>query len=383
MRIALLIERFDPGGGGLEQWAAALARALLTRGHQVTVLAFRGARVPVMPGLRVEWLPWHPSRLARARTVEAAAASGPFDVTHDLGIAVNADLLHPQSGSRLANERRERATRGRLGRCLAALDPKRRHWLAELREFERRRYRPDSPSRIVAVSRLVAHDLHWWHGVAGERMSLIPNGIDTARFTPLDPARRAQRRRQAGWDGQIHFLFAAHNPGLKGLPTLLRAFGQVAHTRSDVRLTVLGCEPDRAIHRAVRRSGLHEIVRFPGRVGDPLAAFQMADAFVLPTWHDACSLTVLEACGCGVPVITTRANGAAERLSDGVEGRILADAGDVAALTRALAELCDPFARARMAAAAATAGARNGFDQNVEALERLYHEVGRNRAGRA
>ena len=86
---------------------------------------------------------------------------------------------------------------------------------------------------------------------------------------------------------------------------------------------------------------------------------------------------MLEACACGLPVITTRANGAAEQLTDGREGRILPAAGDVAALAAALVELSSPEIRARMAAAALAATARNTFALNVETLEKLYTDVRR------
>ena len=43
-------------------------------------------------------------------------------------------------------------------------------------------------------------------------------------------------------------------------------------------------------------------------------AYFAADFLVHPTFYDPCSLVVLEALACGLPVITTRANGASELL---------------------------------------------------------------------
>ena len=42
-----------------------------------------------------------------------------------------------------------------------------------------------------------------------------------------------------------------------------------------------------------------------------------------PTYYDPCSLVVLEALACGLPVITTAQNGASELLTDGVDGYVL------------------------------------------------------------
>jgi UDP-glucose:(heptosyl)LPS alpha-1,3-glucosyltransferase len=375
MKVALLLERFDRDGGGLEQWAWRLAHALADRGHSIAVLAFHAAATPASQKIALRLLPWHPSRIERARVADAAIVGTRFEVSHDLGIATAADLLHPQSGGRLANERREQDAWSTTRRLLMAIDPRRRRWLAEVRQFEELRYRRNRTSLVVAVSRMVAEDLRAWHGVPPERIRLIPNGINTVRYHPPAVQERERWRRHFGFEGRTVFLFAAQNPRLKGLATLLEAFATARVGRPDLRLAAIGKAPDRDTLRAIHRLALVDAVVFAGRVPDPSPYYAAADAFVLPSWHDACSLTVLEACACGLPVITTRANGAAERLIDGREGRILPIPGDPAALAAALVELSSPEIRARMAAAAIACTARNTFARNVEALEKLYAEV--------
>lgn len=374
MKIALLIERFEQYGGGLEQWAWGLARALSDRGHTVTVVAFHApAAAPSFVTLHL--LPWHPSRLARARTADAMLAALDVDVAHDLGIGCSAQILHPQSGSRLANERREFLARSGLRRLGAWMSPRRRRWLRELRDFEELRYAPPADSLVIAVSRMVADDLHAWHGVTTERIRLVPNGIDTGRFVPAEPVLRGRWRREFNVSDRTVFLFSAHNPRLKGLLPLLQAFARVRRVRPDVVLMAIGREPDRETRGIVRRHHLQDAVIFPGLVADVMPYYAAADVFVLPSWHDACSLTVLEACSCGLPVITTRTNGVAELLADGREGRIIGSAGDIDSLTAALVELSRPDIRQRMARHAAETAARHDFQTNVHAVERIYAEV--------
>ena len=378
MKIALLIERFDEFGGGLEQWTWGLARSLAERGHGVTVLAFRApAAAPSFVTLRL--LPWHSSRLVRARTADAVLASLDIDVAHDLGISCSTSLLHPQSGSRLANERREFLAGGPIRRLLAWASPRRRRWLAQLRQFEQCRYEPPADSVVIAVSSLVADDLHAWHGVTPERIRLIPNGVDTRRFTPPEPATRERWRRHLRVVDKTVFLFSAHNPRLKGLLPLLAAFARAFSGRSEYMLIAIGAKPDRETLATVRRHQLEKSVIFPGLVADAIPYYAAADAFVLPSWHDACSLTVLEACACGLPVITTRANGVADLLTDGREGRIIGSAGDIDALAAALVELSRPDVRAGMAVHAAETAACHDLQHNVDAVERVYVEMSRRR----
>jgi UDP-glucose:(heptosyl)LPS alpha-1,3-glucosyltransferase len=89
-------------------------------------------------------------------------------------------------------------------------------------------------------------------------------------------------------------------------------------------------------------------VRFAGSTNDPVAFYRMADCFVLPTRHDPCSLAVLEALACGLPVVSTRFNGACEVMQDGIHGFVLDDPQDVPALSQRLREIVDASTRQKM-----------------------------------
>ena len=382
MRVGLVIERFSRGGGGLESWTWQLAHALDRRGHQVSVLAFRTESRPERASIRVIAMPWHKDKLHRARIAERMAAQMQLDVTHDLGVCVHASILHPQSGSRLANERRDFLARPFIARLVARTDPRRTRWLRQLRVFEESRYPPPEGCLVIAVSRVVAADLASWHRVPPQCVRIVPNGIDTARFAPPARTERERIRGMLGVAGRTVFLFSAHNPHLKGIDPLLRAFAAARSLHPGMLLLAIGKHPDVRIRRHVRRLGLQGSVRFDGPVEDPLAHYHAADAFVLPTWHDACSLSVLEACACGVPAITTRTNGASELLTHGRDALIIDSAADVEALAAALAELTCADTRARMSVAARQAAVDHDFARNVEGIEGVYKEIaGRSRSG--
>lgn len=372
MRIALVTEHFDSQGGGLEQWAWQLGAALTERGHHLTVAAFQAARTLPAP-IEVRLLPWQPSRLQRACIVDSVLAEIDVDVVHDLGVGWSADILQPQMGCRLANYRRELASLSLPQRCLRLL-PHKRQWLDELRQLEQEQYRRTS-CPVIAVSQMVADDLREFYSVQPERIRLIPNGVDTARFSPPTPEMRGHARAQFNLVDKTVFLFAAHNPRLKGLRPLLRAFAQAVAKRPDLRLVVLGKEPSSESLRFVWMEQLRHAVTFAGFVSDTAPWFAAADAFVLPTYYDACSLSVLESCACGLPVITTAHNGAAELLTDGREGRVIQDADDLDALTLALLELGEPEVRASMRQHALALASRCSFDRNVDEVEKVYMEI--------
>ena len=374
MKVALVCERVDPAGGGLEQWIAALAPRLEQRGHEVHVVCFRVAAGAA--GERVHALPWSPSRLVRAAAVERALVALAPDLTHDTGVGWRYDVLHPQAGARLANHGRDLASLSPAARLRRRLNPALYRWRREVRELERRQY-ARTRGLVIAVSGMVARDLQSRCGVAAERLRIVPNGVDTERFAPARcAAMRAAARAQIGADATTPvFLFAARNPRLKGLLPLLRATALLRAGGSPLSVVVIGCAPEPGIRRAARHLGVADVVTFAGVVDDPAPLYGAADAFVLPTYYDACSLTVLEACACGLPVITTRHNGASELIAHDRDGFVLDDADDVRSLAALMARATDAAVRRRVAPAARALALRNTLERNVDGVLRAYGEA--------
>jgi UDP-glucose:(heptosyl)LPS alpha-1,3-glucosyltransferase len=106
------------------------------------------------------------------------------------------------------------------------------------------------------------------------------------------------------------------------------------------------------------------------------ALFAAADVFVHLTAHDACSLATLEAMACGLPVITTRQNGAADGITNEQEGYVL-DQPDTASLAARLLTLRDPARREAMGNAARRLAERHDFAASVDKLEELYATLAR------
>ena len=102
--------------------------------------------------------------------------------------------------------------------------------------------------------------------------------------------------------------------------------------------------------------------------------FNGADAFVLPTFHDACSLAVGEAWACGLPVITTRWNGAAELMTSGVQGWTLDDPRDARELARHMEIAVGPGRRKMMSAAARELGSGLSLENNFARIEEIIEE---------
>lgn len=360
MRIALVLDRFDPDRGGLEHWAWQWTNWLVARGHEVHVVAAEARADLAGPRVRLHAVGGEATRFAFAARVADFLPAVDADLVHDLGVGWRCDILQPQFGTRLADDRQALASMPFGRRIRARLSLRRRRRLADVRRLERRQYAAGGP-HVVAVSRMTRADLVAAHGLPDERVTVIHNGVDVVRFAPATAAARAAARRAFGLDDGCVLLFAGHNVRLKGLATVLRALARLR--RPEVRLLVVGRGPAADHARLAERLGISRAVTFAGFVPDVRDAFAAADAFVQPTFYDPCSLVALEAAASGLPVLTSRFNGAAELLRDGESAWIVVDPADAAATARGIESWLDPAVRARMGAAAVAAAAAASHDR--------------------
>jgi UDP-glucose:(heptosyl)LPS alpha-1,3-glucosyltransferase len=84
---------------------------------------------------------------------------------------------------------------------------------------------------------------------------------------------------------------------------------------------------------------------------------------------------VLEALCCGLPVITTRYNGASELISPPKEGLVIDDPHDPRSLADAIAVLLDPATRAACASSARQTARRWSFEQHYQQLMQFFRQA--------
>jgi UDP-glucose:(heptosyl)LPS alpha-1,3-glucosyltransferase len=132
------------------------------------------------------------------------------------------------------------------------------------------------------------------------------------------------------------------------------------------------------LRRAITRLGLTQRVIVEDFAPDPRPYFAAADAFVLPTKFDPFSNATAEALACGLPILTTIANGISELMTANLEGIVLPDPYDRAALAGALARLVDGNRR-RMGEAGRALAERLTWKRHVDATRAVYDAVLRER----
>lgn len=378
MRIGLVVQSFDPTRGGAEQWTHQFARWLLQAGHEVHIVAghLPDAGGEATPGLHLHRVDAGNVRLGFASAAEHLLRRLPLDVIHDNGYGWHCDVFQPHGGSRAASFEQNLLL---APKWLRPVKRRTAAWLPRYRQFDalvRRQYH--APGRLyIAISKMVAGHLQQHHGVRPEQLRLVYNGVDTNRFSPAHRSahRQALRDELGASEQDVLLLIVAHNFRLKGVPTLLQATARLRRAGYDIKTAVIGGRHLRPYQRMAARLGVGHLVQFVGSVSDPQRYYAAADIYVQPTFYDPCSLVVLEALASGLPVVTSRFNGAGELITAGRQGHVIDDPADAKELAVALEPLMNNQQRAAMGKAARLLALEHTLERNCRELLAVYGEV--------
>lgn len=231
--------------------------------------------------------------------------------------------------------------------------------------------------RIVAGNVVERAHLVWYYGARADRIAVIPCGVDTELFQPMDPA-KAKDLLELPPDPLL--LYVGRLQPIKGLETLLEAMTTVPERAC---LLIVGGEHDEpenghgaALRQRVAALGLEKRVRFlraqPQR---RLRLFYAAaDATVMPSYYESFGMVALEAMACGSPVVASRVGGLTTTVQDGVTGRLVPE-GDPVALAAAIISLLDGPDGRRLGQQATRWAAEHRWPCVAEAVCRLYSEL--------
>lgn len=238
--------------------------------------------------------------------------------------------------------------------------------------------------RIVAPTPIERAHLVWYYGAPTEKIDVIPCGVDTALFSPMDPI---EARRQVGLDDQRVLLFVGRLDPIKGAETLLRAFVSLRRElrESATLLVVGGTRDDRwdgtgeaaRLRRLTVELGIDASVRFLGPLPQerlPLY-YAAADCCLMPSYYESFGMVALEAMACGTPVIASRVGGLATTVQDGVTGYLVPEGNPEALAERTAQLLRDDTLRRRLGAEALRWARQFQWETVAEAICALYGEL--------
>jgi glycosyltransferase involved in cell wall biosynthesis len=204
--------------------------------------------------------------------------------------------------------------------------------------------------------------------------TVLPNGVDTRRFTPWGSYLEARARLGLA-PAAFVVGFAGSLKPWHGVDVLIEAFAALRAREPAARLLIVGEGPqENALRGRVAGLGLEGAVAFTGRVPHDampgyLAAMDVAVAPYLPVPDFYFSpLKLYEYMAAGLAVVASAAGEITSLVRDGQTG-LLCPPGDAAALSGALSRMAsDPALRIRLGAAAREEAARHTWEENARAV---------------
>ena len=187
---------------------------------------------------------------------------------------------------------------------------------------------------------------------------VVPPGVDTDRFRPLDEAERASVRRELGLPVDAPLVVSVSRlVPRKGMDTLIRAAARLGRTEPDLVVAIAGSGRDRRrLEGLVASTGAP--VRLLGRVPEELlpGLYGAGDVFTMlcrSRWggleQEGFGIVFLEAAAAGVPQVAGESGGAAEAVAHERTGLVMGRPDAVERVVRTLSDLLgDEKRRAEM-----------------------------------
>lgn len=360
--------------GGSERQAHALAKALIRRGHAVTVVT---QRFPHLPPVEVI------EEIQVYRGIVTLGRGPIYGLSYLLSSTLS--LLRHRRRHQIIHVHHlylDAFAAGLMSRFL------RRPVLAkvacggyvgDMARLKRTRLSPlffaalRRLDRIVAISDQIQEELVD-HGFEAKRIVRIPNGVDAEGFHPVRD--REAAKRALGLRGKL-VSFAGRLDPQKGLMYLLQAWQTVAAKEPDATLLLLGTGPQEGeLKESAGRLGMSERVIFLGHQEDVRPYLQASDVFALPSLAEGMANSLLEAMATGLPCVGTRVGGIVDLIMDGISG-LLVEPGDAHRLAEAILRLLqDPDLATKLGVAARRTMERGySIEQVAEQYVKLYQEM--------
>ncbi|MBL4702311.1 MAG: glycosyltransferase [Phycisphaeraceae bacterium] len=187
MKLALVIEKYDPQGGGAERSTRQIAMELVSRGHDVMVICAQ-SEIDSDGEIKIHRLPntgkLHATRLKRfSAWAKTQLLQGDFDVSVSMTTTVAATVLQPRSGTAKETMLRNLAIHASSNRLikqiLNRISPKKRALLS----LEQQTLADPMLKRIAANSDYVKTQLATHYQVPSEKVVVVPNAATLPAFT--------------------------------------------------------------------------------------------------------------------------------------------------------------------------------------------------------
>ncbi len=308
--------------GGIERDVAKIATHLDRERFDPHVMAFwaHGFRYDELRAAGVPVIEFPVRSLTSLETLRLAAKFRRYITQHGFQVVhgYDASYIFACTVARLA---RVPVTIGSQLSYLDTVDERTQMWLRLGSRV------PDAMlANCEAMRRNLVDDVH----LRESRVELIYNGVDTTQFYPP-----LSRPAKASTIGCVCALRVEKN-----LPVLQQAFANVHVSHPEVRLVIVGSGTQlKSLQENAARLGIEDVSDFIPATREVPDWLRKMDIFVLPSYSEAFSNSLLEAMACGCAVVGSRVGGTPELTGPNEERGLLFTSGNADELAAQLGRL--------------------------------------------
>lgn len=186
-------------------------------------------------------------------------------------------------------------------------------------------------------------------GISPEKISILPHGIDTAKYPQSNEKIRRELKISHGVNPDCKvLLFCARIVRDKGVDTLQDVWKILHRQFPDALLFVVGGGLNELLDELRNLSAaLDDSIKVIGEVDAPQEFYQMADVYIFPSRHEGLPTSLLEAMASGLPAVTSDIGGCEDVIQNGVNGyRVYSE--DAAAFAEKISELFNDDAKRKI-----------------------------------
>lgn len=325
LHICIVVSEFPPTVGGVSYYTFHLCKALLRKGHRVTVLtrgSWKKSYYEHMEGINVYKIPFirvYPFHVQ----LHGIFVNRIFKFLEDSFDVVHMHLpLPPMVHTSLP-----------LIITVHGLDGDMHHLTSRIfskfiRPFERNLL--NNANLVTAVSSFVAREIEISYGFSTNRIEVIGNAVDTEFFIPVESKKKI-----------LYILFSGRLTSGKGLTDLLKSAEIVCKKIPSLSFFLAGVGPlEHSIRKIIKRRGLIQKIILLGQIDQKrlLEYYQKATVFVLPSHFESFPTVILEAMACGIPIVATAVGDVPKVVINGKTG-FLVPPRDPEALAQAIIKI--------------------------------------------
>lgn len=367
MKLALIRRQFAATGGA-ELYLQRLMEGLLTRSHELHLFCEQWSNAPA--GIKVHELGRSGGRsTAPVRFADRLLQTirhDEFDCVFSLERTLKQDVYRAGDGVHAAWLERKKQFSSPWKRFFVGRGAFHRN----MKALERRTFSSECTSRIIVNSVMVKREIQNRFQFPADRFHLVRNGIQVKKFSGLDtPSCRAKFNIPP--DAYV-LLFVGSGWERKGLKYITNQILPALNANpggGKFQLLVVG---------KGKQSGLStENVIFLGSSAEVQYAYGAADLFLFLPIYEPSANVCFEALAAGLPVITTRQNGAGEIIQEGKNGTILDEPDQI---NKAVEAVRYWKSKGRIMAPADNAWL--SIDRNVEQTIEILNLAAREKKGR-